>query len=416
MEWLNWLNKEYDLMLVALYAGMPLISAFVGWSTNVVALKMTFYPLEFVGIPPFLGWQGIIPRRCVKMSNTAVDLITSKLISIDEIFSRLDPVQIAEELDPYLDDIVEGVISEVMMEQAPTFWEMLPRYLKEQLIRRVKADAPKTIRELMEDIRDNINPVFDLKGMMVAHLTKDKALLNEMFLRCGHKEFRFIEHSGFYFGFLFGLIQMTVWMFYKGPWVLPLAGFIVGYATNALALRMIFQPLEPKKIGPWRWQGLFLKRQFEVSDEYAHLIANRILTAEHILQAVLEGPASQRLLKLVQKHVNRMVDEQVGITKPVIQVTMGTREFLRFKALIVERTMHILPQTMELIHDYSREAMDIENTLRTKMRQLTVHEFEGLLHPIFEEDEMTLILIGAALGIGVGFFQLLVMFGGVVQF
>ena len=43
------------------------ISGFVGYITNVMALKMTFYPVEFFGIPlilikeqPFglFGWQG----------------------------------------------------------------------------------------------------------------------------------------------------------------------------------------------------------------------------------------------------------------------------------------------------------------------------------------------------------------------
>jgi hypothetical protein len=34
-----------------------------------------------------------------------------------------------------------------------------------------------------------------------------------------------------------------------------------------------------------------------------------------------------------------------------------------------------------------------------------------VLHPVFEEDELKLILVGALLGAGVGFFQLYVLFG-----
>ena len=49
------------------YATIPPISGIVGYLTNVLALKMTFYPIEFLGIPivliknqPFglFGWQG----------------------------------------------------------------------------------------------------------------------------------------------------------------------------------------------------------------------------------------------------------------------------------------------------------------------------------------------------------------------
>ena len=32
-------------------------------------------------------------------------------------------------------------------------------------------------------------------------------------------------------------------------WVLPVLGTLVGWATNWLAIRMIFEPIEPRKIG-----------------------------------------------------------------------------------------------------------------------------------------------------------------------
>ena len=31
------------------YLSIPIIAALIGWSTNWLALKMTFYPLEFWG-------------------------------------------------------------------------------------------------------------------------------------------------------------------------------------------------------------------------------------------------------------------------------------------------------------------------------------------------------------------------------
>jgi len=45
------------------YLSIPVIAALIGWITNWMAIKLTFYPLDFVGIRPFLGWQGIIPPR-----------------------------------------------------------------------------------------------------------------------------------------------------------------------------------------------------------------------------------------------------------------------------------------------------------------------------------------------------------------
>ena len=74
-----------------LYLSMPLIAAVIGYVTKIVAVRMMFQPLEFVGIKPYLGWQGVIPRKAEKMASIAVDVITSRLITVEEIFARLDP-------------------------------------------------------------------------------------------------------------------------------------------------------------------------------------------------------------------------------------------------------------------------------------------------------------------------------------
>lgn len=46
------------------------------------------------------------------------------------------------------------------------------------------------------------------------------------------------------------------------------------------------------------------------------------------------------------------------------------------------------------------------------MSALPYEDFEGVLHPVFEEDEVKLIVVGSVLGALVGIFQLYVIFGG----
>jgi len=67
---LNWL----------LYLSMPFVAALIGYVTKIVAIKMMFQPIEFVGIKPFLGWQGIVPRKAATMASIACDTMTSRLI------------------------------------------------------------------------------------------------------------------------------------------------------------------------------------------------------------------------------------------------------------------------------------------------------------------------------------------------
>jgi hypothetical protein len=59
------------------------------------------------------------------------------------------------------------------------------------------------------------------------------------------------------------------------------------------------------------------------------------------------------------------------------------------------------------LHTYVDATLGLELEMEASMRQLSPEEFEGVLHPIFEEDEATLIAIGAGLGLAAGALQAL---------
>lgn len=385
-----------------LYLSIPVVSALVGWATNVLALKMTFYPLEFRGVPPHLGWQGIIPAKAVKMADKAVDLMTSKLISPAEVFARIDPNRFVWEIEPAVHDMLDEVINEVMREESPTLWELLPKRVKQDVVYNAKVDAGAAITQMMEDIRQNVDGVFDLKGLVHEALVRDKRLLNEIFLQAGAEEFTFIERSGLYVGFAFGLVQALLWYFFPAWWALPIAGFAVGYATNWAALQLIFRPLKSIKIGPAVVQGMFLKRQREVAERYAALISAEILSTRNIINALVRGPLSDRLFAIIERHVRTGVDLFNGVSKPLVQLTLGKDGLRRVKGRVGEKIMQHAIDPLKHVERYAEEAMDIENTIRTKLQALPPEEFEGLLRPVFQEDEWKLVLIGGVLGALVG--------------
>ena len=56
-------------------------------------------------------------------------------------------------------------------------------------------------------------------------------------------------------------------------------------------------------------------------------------------------------------------------------------------------------------HEYSDDALGLKELMRERMALMTPSEFERVLHPIFEQDELTLIVSGAVLGALAGFAQ-----------
>ncbi|HEY0975244.1 MAG TPA: DUF445 domain-containing protein [Solimonas sp.] len=400
-----WAAFKADIWL---YLSMPITSGIIGYVTNVIAIKMMFYPLDFIGIkPPFLGWQGIIPRKAGKMASIACDTLVPRLVSEREIFDRLDPERVANEIEKPILALVDQMMDEIMREYEPTLWETLPITMREIIIRRIKADAPEVVTQIMDEIRNNIEQVFDLKDMVVTTLVRDKQLINTVFQETGKQEFKFIGNSGFYFGFLFGIFQMIGWAFYQADWQLPAFGLIVGYLTNWIALEMIFRPHTPLRVGPMVIQGLFFKRQKEISRDYARLIADEIVTPSNIIEGVLKGPYADRVFSMIAKHIKRTIDEQSGFARPFVAWTVGTKRYISMKETAVTRIVAKLPETVRSIDRYAKEAMDLTNTLAGRLEVLPAPEFEGMLRPAFKEDEWILIAVGAALGFLVGVGQVI---------
>ena len=393
-----------------LYLSIPLVAALIGYVTKILAIKMMFYPVDFRGKKPWLGWQGIVPKHAAKMAGIACDTLTEQLLSPQEVVERLDPERIVAEVEKPLRHAIEEIVEEVGSTYQPAVWEAMPKIVRRAMIQRVQNDAPRMLSDIMDEIKSDVDNVFDLKSMVVSALVRDKELLNRIFLEAGGKEFQFIRRSGAVFGFVIGLVQMSAWVVFKAPILMPLFGLFTGWFTDWLALKMIFRPQQPKTyFGLFEWQGLFLKRREEVSEAYGELIAREIITPRNVIEEVMRGPLSDKVLALVTRKVDEELSRRTSIAKPLVVFAVGGRRYQDLKNRIAEMVMSRLPETMSYVEDYAADAMDIRNTLVSKMKELDAEEFEELLRPAFREEEWMLIATGALLGFAVGEAQVLAL-------
>ena len=81
---------------------------------------------------------------------------------------------------------------------------------------------------------------------------------------------------------------------------------------------------------------------------------------------------------------------------------MAEPEVLKMAAA---RAIEKLPNHIGVLHSYVNDKLKLQETLRISMENMSSKQFERVLHPIFEEDELTLILAGAALGFAAGLVQ-----------
>lgn len=413
---------------------IPVIAGIIGLVTNYAGIRLLFYPVRFVGftlpglqavarllprklqaIPGVarggIGWQGVIPSRAAKMGSISVDKGIARLGSPSEFYDRLEPDKIAEHILATSTDEVHELVEGIIRREHPQLWADTPPPIRAAIHARIDAQLPALVKRVTDRIGQHIEQLLDIKMMVIRQIEAEPRLANKIFLEVGSRELNFVIWSGLFFGFLLGLPTIPVFQTVDQWWVLPLSGVIVGYLTNWIAIKVIFNPVEPVKIGPVTLHGLFMRRQREVAQVYAQVIADDIVTLANIGTELLHGARSDRTRHLIEDALRPAIDESLGIARGAVRVAIGTQEYDSIRTrLATEAVDH----TMSPLTDpgFNRQQSErVRELLAARLEKLEPPEFAEMLRSAMEEDEWLLIFIGSVLGFVAGWIQLLVLGG-----
>jgi uncharacterized membrane protein YheB (UPF0754 family) len=164
------------------------------------------------------------------------------------------------------------------------------------------------------------------------------------------------------------------------------------------------------KVGPFVFQGLFLKRQAEISREFSRVFTEELLTAREVVHTLIHGPRNERTLAMLRTHISDIMESKL-IVQLVTQAAMGPEGYADLKDAALQTAIQY---TEELAEDstFNRvQAEAVQGMLNERLANQPPREFQDLVRPIFHEDEWILVAIGGALGALVGWAQLVLVFG-----
>jgi len=412
---------------------IPLFTGAIGYLTNWSGVWMLFNPVRFAGfrvpglaavvsllprriqqIPGVMqggvGWQGIIPSRAAKMGSIAVDKGIAKLGSPADFYQQLEPDKIAEHILATARGEIRELVERILEREHPQLWRETPPRVREAVHARVQEQLPEIVRTVTAEIGAHIDQLLDIKLMVIARLEERPELANRIFLEVGRRELRFMINFGFFFGLVLGIPLVFLTEAVPHWWVLPIGGVVIGYVTNWVGLWMIFEPLEPRRLGPLNLHGLFMRRQPEVSRVYSAIIAEDIVTLRNIGQELLHGPSSDRTRQMIETALEPAVDRAAGpaMARTAVRAAVGPREYDAIRESIA---VEAVDYTMTPLADpqFNRhQSAAVRELVARRMREMPASDFAELLRSAMREDEWLLLLHGAVLGFGAGLLHLLI--------
>jgi uncharacterized membrane protein YheB (UPF0754 family) len=196
------------------YVLIPLISAFIGYFTNWIAIKMLFHPRKPLRIAG-LTLQGVFPKRQQQFAEKLGRLVSQELLSFTDIEAKITGVENLKKIMPVVDAHVDHFLRNRLSDVFP----VISMFIGDKTIAQLKgifmAELESLFPTLMKNYMKNLQSELDLERIVtekVAGFSTDK--LEDLLKGIMAREFRFVEIIGGVVGLLIGTVQVAITYFW----------------------------------------------------------------------------------------------------------------------------------------------------------------------------------------------------------
>lgn len=186
---------------------LPVVGAFIGWVTNVIAVRMLFRPKRPVRVPlTSLTLQGVLPRRHADLAASIGRTVSEELLPVAELVKRLDVAAIKEEMVAAVSEHVDRRLdTSVPKWLPPGVRTSVSSYLRGV----VAKEADDLLNTLMADFEGRISRKIDVEALVTEKLLQlNLDQLESLAVRIAGRELHAVILLGGVLGFFIGLLQM----------------------------------------------------------------------------------------------------------------------------------------------------------------------------------------------------------------
>ncbi len=186
---------------------LPVVAAIIGWGTNVIAIRMLFWPREPIRI---LGFEflGVLPKRKLDIARSIGEVLDDDLLPVDELIAAVN----SEENRTMVAQLITSNL-------AAKIQRFLPRFIMEHAESKIRPHLEDLVSAEVEDLFAKLGDNFsqELKDKrFLGSLAEEKinsfdlVHLEKLVLKVAKNELRYIEFFGAVIGLFIGIMQVLL--------------------------------------------------------------------------------------------------------------------------------------------------------------------------------------------------------------
>jgi uncharacterized membrane protein YheB (UPF0754 family) len=184
-----------------------LISTFIGYITNVVAVRMLFWPRQPINLG-FYSVQGILPKRQAQIAASLGELVEKELLSLDDVLDKINTPEIQQRLIDKVSEMARERLIELLPKIIPG---RLIQIIIDTLDKLLIQESSHIIEELFKSGSDYLTNEIHISKIVEDKVNAyDLKQLEDMIKGISAPELTFIEVLGGVMGFVIGLVQIII--------------------------------------------------------------------------------------------------------------------------------------------------------------------------------------------------------------
>jgi hypothetical protein len=381
---------------------LPLLIALSGWLTLRLAQWASVWPRRFIGLPPYLGWQGYLFSHLELYVTHWSRGLLEKLGTLDQIFEHVGPEKIISHQLSRLRPQVDSFIDEVMTSRNQVLWENLPILVKNRFYARAHRMLPRIIDDIVEDLGDSLRRIVTYPQLLYFAEQDAPGTLVRFYDLLTRRAFERLARFCALAGFLGGLAQCVAGWLLKtsDPLFWTLTGASIGVGFFWLAQRRASTPVVPTVFGPFTLRSTLNRLRPRMNRELAEFLSQTVLSPRNIARTLVLGGRARHAHIIIKKRIAPLVEELD--VRTFAQLTVGPIGYVNLKQSMADKLAESFLDPFEDERFNQERAKALAEFLHHRIEnlpdQLFYQQMKWTLEPLAILGTCAGIALGAAAG------------------
>lgn len=190
--------------------------------------------------------------------------------------------------------------------------------------------------------------------------------------------------------------------------LLPIIAAAIGWFTNYIAVKMLFNPKKPIKFWGLEIQGVFPRRQKQIAERVGKMVADELLHFDDIVERINTQSTVDSITHKLEKKLDNYFDITLVEKYPMMSKLIPQKGKEKIKEEILNEVEYLAPDFINSQIKSLEHTLNIEGMIADKINQLSSKKLEDLLMKILSTELKFIEWVGAILGFIIGLIQVLI--------